>query len=99
MRGKDAGSSHAVRFLNGHRIGDAAIALVSFWVVALVARSRTWVLQPSAGQVALFATVGVVITVSAKRVATDMLGWWTYAERMPTLPLLGTGLLPLLHNG
>jgi hypothetical protein len=75
--------------------GDAVIALVSFWAVAAVARTRVWVLQPSAVQVALFTMVGVVITVIGEWLATDMMGWWVYAERMPTLPLLGTGLLPL----
>jgi hypothetical protein len=85
------------KFCSLASIGDAAIASVSFWTVAVVAHSRAWVLQPSAVHVAIFTMVGVVITVVAEWVAADMLGWWAYADRMPTVPLLGTGLLPLLQ--
>lgn len=77
--------------------GDAAIALASFWVVAAAARSRAWVLAPSAARVLAFAAVGIAITVVAEWVATEQLQRWAYADRMPTLPLLGTGLLPLLQ--
>lgn len=77
--------------------GDAVIALFSFWVVVAAAHSRAWVLEPSATQVAVFAMVGIVITMIAEWVATEMLGWWAYADQMPTLPLLGTVLLPLLQ--
>lgn len=78
-------------------VGDVAITLVSFWVVAAVSRTRTWVLQPSAPQVFVFTMTGIVVTVIAERVATELLYLWTYADRMPTLPLLSTGLLPLLQ--
>lgn len=77
--------------------GDAVIALVSFWAVVVITRTRAWVLKPSARHVALFAMVGIVMTVDAEWVATELLGRWTYADRMPTLPLIGTGLLPLLQ--
>lgn len=77
--------------------GDAAIALVSFWIVAAVAHTRAWVQEPSAMQVAVFVMVGIVVTVIVEWLATEVLGWWAYAEQMPMLPLLGTGLLPLLQ--
>ncbi len=78
-------------------VGDTAIALASFWVVAAVAHSRAWVRDPSARQVLAFTLAGVVVTVIAEWVATETLHWWTYADQMPTLPWLGTGLLPLLQ--
>lgn len=87
----------ATRFCSLASAGDAMITLTSFWLVAAVAQRRAWVLQPSAKQVALFTMTGIVITLIAEWAATEMLGWWSYAERMPTLPLLGTGLLPLLQ--
>ena len=78
-------------------VGDATIMLLAFWVVAATARTRGWVLAPSVTQVGIFALTGVVITVIAEWVATERLALWAYAERMPTLPLLGTGVLPLLQ--
>ena len=78
-------------------VGDVAITLVAFWVVVAVARTRTWVLRPSAMQVVIFTITGIVVTVIAERVAVEKLHMWAYADRMPTLPLLGTGLLPLLQ--
>ncbi len=78
-------------------VGDVAIALVAFWVVAAVARTRAWVLGPSGTQVVIFTMTGVAVTVIAEWVAREMLQSWAYADRMPTLPLLGTGLLPLLQ--
>ncbi len=48
-------------------------------------------------QVAAFTITGIVVTVIAEWVATERLRLWAYADRMPVLPLLGTGLLPLLQ--
>jgi len=44
----------------------------------------------------VFILVGVVITVIIEALATGPLNRWTYAESMPTIPALGTGLVPLL---
>ncbi len=87
----------AVQFCTGATLGDAGIALISFWAVAAVAGSRAWILEPSAPHVLGFIAVGVGITVVAEWIATEVLHRWAYAERMPTLPVLGTGILPLLQ--
>ncbi|HEV2150070.1 MAG TPA: hypothetical protein VGR37_21920 [Longimicrobiaceae bacterium] len=86
----------AVQFCTGATLGDAGIALVGFWAVAAV-RSRAWILRPTSGEVIAFTAVGVAITLPLEWLATEVLRRWTYAEIMPTLPLLGTGLLPLLQ--
>lgn len=75
--------------------GDAGITLVAFWAVALAARSRAWIVHATARQLLGFVAVGVAITIAFEWVATELLDRWTYAESMPTLPLIGTGLLPL----
>lgn len=77
--------------------GDVSIALAAFWTVALFARSREWVLRPTAKQVMLFIAVGVVITIVFEAIATRVLDRWHYAATMPMLPILGTGLSPLLQ--
>lgn len=77
-------------------LGDAGIALVAYWAVALP-RSRGWILRATGGEVIAFAAVGVAITVAFEWLATEVLGRWDYADTMPTLPLLGTGLAPILQ--
>lgn len=77
--------------------GDAAISLVAFWSVAAFARSRRWILAPSATQIWSFVLVGVVTTIAFEALATGVLERWSYSPSMPTLPILGTGLFPLLQ--
>jgi fructose-specific phosphotransferase system IIC component len=78
-------------------LGDVVIALVGFWAVAASARTRSWVLRPTAGQLTGFVAVGVLITILMEWLATQVLDRWTYAESMPVIPLLGVGLSPLLQ--
>jgi hypothetical protein len=77
--------------------GDAGIALAAFWVAAIVARTRSWILQPRKSDIVLFLGIGVVVTVIFEALATGTLERWAYTDAMPRLPLLGTGLLPLLQ--
>ena len=51
----------AVQFCTRATLGDAVIALIAFWTVASF-RSRSWILDPSRGQVIAFTAVGLVIT-------------------------------------
>lgn len=78
-------------------LGDVLIALVAFWVVAAVTGSRGWVLDPSVGEVWAFIAVGVAITVAGEWLSTDVLHRWTYTSSMPRVPVLGTGLVPVLQ--
>lgn len=78
-------------------VGDVGILLAAFWAVAIISKSRQWFHQPSRWQSSSFILVGVVITVVFEALATGVLGRWKYAALMPTLPLLGTGLLPLFQ--
>ena len=77
--------------------GDAAISIVAFWFVAALARSRKWIIQPSSFQIGSFIMVGVVITIAFEALATVFLDRWSYSSSMPTLPILGTGLFPILQ--
>lgn len=78
-------------------LGDVVITLGAFWATALAARSRLWIVSPSAGNLALFLAVGILVTVGLEYHATEIAGRWAYGEVMPVLPLLGTGLLPMLQ--
>ena len=78
-------------------VGDVGISIAAFWTVAVISKSRQWFHQPRRWQVSSFILVGVVITVVFEALATGMFNAWKYADSMPTLPFLGTGLLPLLQ--
>ncbi len=71
------------------------ITLIAFWAVAALSKSRQWLRYPSRRQMSVFILVGVVITVVTEALATGFLNLWTYAESMPTIPILGTGLVTL----
>lgn len=78
-------------------VGDVGISLAAFWAVAVTSKSRQWFHQPSRRQISSFILVGILITVVFEALATGVLGKWKYAALMPTLPFLGTGLLPLFQ--
>lgn len=87
----------AVRLCTRATAGDALIALIAFWSVAAVRRDRDWIRHPDGVAVAGFILVGVAITIGLEWHATEIQGRWQYADLMPTLPVLGTGLAPLLQ--
>lgn len=87
----------ATLFCSRAALGDAAMELVAFWIVAAVVRSRRWVLSPSPKTVALFIALGLAMTLAFEWLATGWLDRWTYAASMPVVPLLGVGALPLVQ--
>ena len=78
-------------------VGDAGISLAAFWITALLARSRSWIMRPSRSDIAIFIGVGLVATIVFETLATAVLERWAYSDTMPRLPIVGTGLLPLLQ--
>lgn len=76
-------------------IGDVGMALTAFWVTALFARSRYWIERPSPWPMAIFLGVGLVLTVGLEYYYTQISNRWAYADIMPLVPPLGTGLSPL----
>ncbi|HEX7954439.1 MAG TPA: hypothetical protein VF523_15350 [Burkholderiales bacterium] len=78
-------------------LGDAGIALSAFWVTAIAARDRGWILRPNGLDFAIFLGVGAVVTILFEALATGMFQRWAYSDAMPRLPIIGTGLLPLLQ--
>lgn len=77
--------------------GDSVIALAAFWVAAVVAGIRRWILEPRKSEIVIFMGTGIVATIFMEALATVALDRWAYSGNMPRLPILGTGLLPLLQ--
>lgn len=76
-------------------LGDAAMIVIAFWFVAFLQKNRGWFLRPSVQSLVLFLLPGIIMTIVFELIATELLHRWTYADSMPVLPILGTGLAPL----
>lgn len=87
----------ATLFCTRAAAGDSLIAIVACWIVAAVAGSSRWIQKPTRHRVAAFVAVALAITVLVEWLSTRVLHRWTYADAMPVVPLIGTGLLPLLQ--
>ena len=78
-------------------LGDMVIALVAFWAAALLAGTRHWVGRPNYRACVLFIGTGLGMTIGLEFLSTEILDRWAYATAMPRLPLIGTGLAPVLQ--
>ena len=77
--------------------GDAVITLAAFWIAAIFARTRNWILLPRKRDMAIFVGVGILATMLFETLATGPLARWAYTDAMPRVPIIGIGLLPLLQ--
>ena len=75
--------------------GDAVMIVVSFWILAILLKSREWIYQLNAFRIGLFLIPGLVFTIIAEHLAIGPLGRWEYGNLMPVLPFFGTGVVPI----
>lgn len=86
----------AVLFCARATVGDAEIAVIAYWAVALLAApGRKWILRPSRRHVGGFVAAGVGVTVVLEIVFTRVWHRWSYSELMPVVPVLDVGLSPI----
>jgi hypothetical protein len=78
-------------------VGDGALLLGAYWVTAAMARSRQWVLHPRLRDVLVLLSVAQVMNALFEWLNTEIWQRWAYIPAMPTVPLLGTGLAPVLQ--
>ena len=86
-----------VRICTQSTLGDVATLLAAFWITAIAARTRQWILLPRRQDLAIFLGIGIIAMALFESVATGPAGRWAYTTTMPRLPIIGTGLLPLLQ--
>ena len=78
-------------------IGDAMIAGLSLLAALALFARAAW---PRAGVARVYAgslAFGVVYTIFSEWLNTSVRGSWTYSDLMPVVPVIGTGLAPLLQ--
>jgi hypothetical protein len=86
-----------IRICTQATLGDMVITLLAFWGASLLTGTRDWVARPSVRGIACWLGIGLAITVGIEFYSTVVLDRWTYGAAMPRLPLIGTGIAPLLQ--
>ena len=77
--------------------GDILVAAVTLVAALVVCGSSTWP-RPGFAPVALAATsLGIGYTIYSEYMNTVVRQSWAYAEAMPRLPGIGTGLAPFMQ--
>jgi hypothetical protein len=78
-------------------LGDVVITLGSFWLVAMITKSRSWFLNPTKNRLLLFVAFGVSYTIFSeiKNVSWNKL--WGYSDLMPVIPYIEVGIIPLIQ--
>lgn len=77
--------------------GDLMIASLSLVVALLVAGDRAWPFERFRHVMAATLVIGVGYTVYSEWANTVVRKTWAYSEFMPKMPILGTGLSPLMQ--
>jgi len=78
-------------------LGDAMIAGLALLVALSLFAGPSW---PSVGARRVYMVslvLGVAYTIYSEWMNVSVRGSWSYAELMPVIPLLGTGVTPLLQ--
>ena len=78
-------------------LGDAMIAGLAILIALAFFGRATW---PSVGTRRVYMAslvLGIAYTIYSEWLNVSVRGSWTYSEAMPVVPLIGTGLTPLLQ--
>jgi hypothetical protein len=78
-------------------IGDAMIAGLSLLAALSLAAKPTWPETSSVRVFQLSVAFGLGYTVYSEWLNTNVRGSWAYSDWMPVLPMLGTGVSPLMQ--
>ena len=87
-------TSQATRNCALATFGDAGIMVFAYWVTTRFAPDRLWLRQWRARPLAIYLSVGMVITIVVEHFALRSDWGWTYSETMPTIATIG--LVPIL---
>ena len=94
---QDATHMYGIRICLQATLGDLVIALIAFWVASFLAGTRHWAAQPNRRATAAWISMGVAVTVVLEFYSTEVAERWAYDVSMLRLPVIGTGLSPLLQ--
>jgi hypothetical protein len=75
--------------------GDLLIGMSALALAVIVGGNRDWPQQRFTRVALLTVAIGLLYTLYSEWLNVEVRGAWAYAEAMPRLPWLGTGLAPL----
>ena len=78
-------------------LGDGLMTLIIYWSGWLTFRDPGWILRLGVTGYVLMALVGFLLAVGIEWNALYRTGAWEYTPRMPRIPIVGVGLLPVLQ--
>jgi hypothetical protein len=78
-------------------VGDGVLVLVIFAGGALVMRRPDWFVRPGKGGYLWMLSAGLVIGVVVEWLGVHVAGRWAYGPRMPLVPGLEIGVVPVLQ--
>lgn len=78
-------------------IGDVMIAALSLLAALSLVAQPNWPRSSTSRVYFLSLSAGVAYTIYSEWLNTSVRSSWAYSEWMPVLPLLGTGLSPLMQ--
>ena len=94
---RDATHMDGIRICLQATLGDMVIVLIAFWVASFLTGTRHWAALPNRWATAAWVSTGLAITVALEFYSTEIAGRWAYDVTMLRLPVIGTGLSPLLQ--
>lgn len=74
---------------------DGLFVLLIFGVGWIALGRRTWFEQPGIGGYLVMLASGVAISVGVEWTTVYVLRWWTHSARMPLVPIINIGLVPI----
>lgn len=78
-------------------VGDALLVLALFLLGRRLFADSDWVRPPRVHRYLILVLIGILVQVGIEWVAVDRLALWGYQPGHPTVPLAGTGFLPIMY--
>jgi hypothetical protein len=78
-------------------LGDGLLVLLIFAAGWTALHRQDWFVRPGLRGYVVMLAVGLIISVIIEWTAVHIAGRWTYTERMPLVPGLGIGVLPIMQ--
>ena len=78
-------------------LGDGIMVLLIVAAGWITLRQPDWFVRPGISGYLVMIVAGLLLAVLVEWVAVHRLGHWAYTERMPTIPRLEIGLMPILQ--
>jgi len=76
-------------------LGDGIMVLLIVATGWIVLRQSDWFLRPGVRGYLVILMAGLFLALLVEWVAVHILGRWEYSDKMPMVPMLGIGLVPI----